>query len=73
MVDEEGEKTGEIKFQTELVWIAIPEEEDVVEIEPPVEILPAVPHPELNGKSLLRITIEEATLEKTNDNTNNFI
>jgi len=35
--------------------------------------VPAVPHPDLNGKSLLRITIEEATLENKNDNTNNFI
>jgi hypothetical protein len=30
----------------------------LVEIEPPKE--PAVPHPDLNGKSLLRVTIEEA-------------
>jgi hypothetical protein len=61
---------------TELVWIEeeqVQEEEDLVEIEPPVEKVPAVPHPEINGKSCLRITIEEATVENFCKDTNHFI
>ena len=80
LVDKEGEKTGEINFETELVWIEdVPEkevfveDEDIVEIEPPVEKVPAVPHPEINGKSCLRITIKEATVENFSEDTNHFI
>jgi hypothetical protein len=69
LLNENGEKTGSISFETEFVWI----EDEVPVPEVKVEKLPAFPHSDINGKSMFRVTIEEASFESLNNNSNHFI